>query len=69
MSQTSIPINKEKPIRVISDGVFTDRILIPTLLRIAVWPYDKLLEITIEAASGTGAQYVRNNFGVEPELI
>lgn len=34
-----------------------------------IWPFDGQLSMKFEAAAGTGAQYIRDFFGIEPEVI
>jgi hypothetical protein len=37
--------------------------------REAVFPYKEPLVLSFEAAAGTGVDYVRNNFGIEPDIV
>jgi hypothetical protein len=53
---------------VVSHG--TDTVLINTNLPQGVWPFGKTGgHMSLEVARGRGAQYVRDNFGIEPKVI
>lgn len=48
----------------------TDRIHLYTELPAPIVPFPKeKLTLTFEATIGTGAEYVRNVFGIEPKII
>lgn len=35
----------------------------------AIYPYDEGLALDFKAARGTGVEYVRKHFGIEPKVI
>jgi hypothetical protein len=58
--------------KVVKTGYGTDSVFLYTKLKGACWPYDEAecLNLKFDAASGTGADYVRKNFpGLELEVI
>ena len=50
-------------------GRGTDRIMMTTDLPCATWPYNGFQSITTEAAAGSGVEYVRKHFGIEPQVV
>jgi len=46
-----------------------DKIIVKTTLPEPCWPYEGGMFFNIKAAAGTGEDYVKSNFGVEPEVI
>lgn len=47
----------------------TDKICLYTTLPSAVWPFEGPMVTTFEAAKGTGLEYVKKHFSLEPEVI
>lgn len=51
-------------------GSGTDQIRLETSLPLGVWPYkDYPQTLRMEVSRGMGEEYVRENFGIEPEVI
>ena len=47
----------------------TDHVLIETTMPEACFPYTDPLTLSFDAASGTGQDYVRKHFNMEPRVI
>jgi hypothetical protein len=47
----------------------TDLVILETDLPPAVWPFEHQPSPRFEVAKGFGEQYVKDNFGLEPEVI
>nr|DAF94350.1 MAG TPA: hypothetical protein [Myoviridae sp. ctu2j3]DAF94385.1 MAG TPA: hypothetical protein [Myoviridae sp. ctu2j3] len=54
---------------VVVQGSGSDKIAVFTDLPGPIWPFEEKAVLSIEAAAGTGPEYVRAVFGVEPEVI
>ncbi len=50
-------------------GQGSDRVFLTTDLPSSFTIYSEPLVMQFEATAGTGAEYVRINFGIEPEII
>lgn len=62
------------PFRIIKVTVIqqsgTDEIRIDTTLPLGVYPYEGYPQVLrLEVSKGMGPEYVRNNLGVEPEIL
>lgn len=49
--------------------IVIDRIMITTDLPCATWPYEGFQSFNTEAAAGSGVEYCRKHFGIEPEIV
>jgi len=59
-----------KQVDVIEREHGTDRVIVHTHnLAPTVYPYDQLGSFVMDIRKGGGAQYVRDNFNVEPNII
>lgn len=48
----------------------TDKIILETDLPLGVYPYEGYPQtVQLDVSKGMGVQYVRENFGLEPEVI
>ena len=54
---------------VVLTGRGADKIMLQTDLPCATWPYNGNQSFSSEAASGSGPDYVRKHFGIEPRVI
>ena len=50
-------------------GSGSDRVLIKTTLESTLWPFNSNATLTVEAASGKGYDWVKTQFGIEPEVV
>ena len=50
-------------------GHGSDHIMINTTIPNAIWPFNGGQMLKAEAAAGSGAQWVRDNFNIEPTVI
>ena len=60
---------KIKRVTVLERTHNADYVILHTDLPSAVFPWDRHLSLTFECASGSGANYVREHFAIEPEVI